>query len=106
MSYYGCHNSSDVFIVNLMSGESYFCDLHCRQVPTPYSKIHYTSQQTYNKLMANGWKSLTHCQVNDLTKTMFECKKTSHFSHTIPKSLFIISFVSLIRLFKNKVSSS
>jgi hypothetical protein len=100
MSYYGCHNGLDAFIVSSKSGESYFCDLQHCQVPTPYSQIHYKSQMTYNTLIAHEWKALTRCQVNELTKTMY-LAKAPNMSGNITKTVFIVSIACLISNIKN-----
>ena len=82
MSFQGCRNSLQAYIVNQNTGEAYFYTFHTHQL-NPHTQFTHIAQTTYKTLLLNGWKPMLQSDIEAITKTTHK-KESDNTSWHIP----------------------
>jgi hypothetical protein len=67
MTFYGCRNILQAYIINCKTGEAYFYTFHTYNI-NPHTQFKHVAQTTYKLLLLNGWKPLRQSEIEAITK--------------------------------------
>jgi len=82
MSFHGCRNSLQAYIVNQNTGEGYFYTFHTHQL-NPHTQFARIAQTAYKTLLLNGWKPMLQSDIEAITKINHK-KESTNTSWYIP----------------------
>jgi hypothetical protein len=82
MSFHGCRNNLQAYIVNQKTGEAYFYTFHTNHLK-PHTQFARIAHTTYKTLLLNGWKSMLLSDIEAITKIIHK-KESNNTSWYIP----------------------